>query len=109
MEDMRRFVSFVNWHLTFLLEHSEQLAVSVASHFTLRSLQASQLGSFLLCLYALFWACMLADDMWLPGAPGVPLGESLDAIESIPGSPGELLGAPYGWGKVLPPRGKPAM
>ena len=32
IEDMRRFVSFVNWHLTFLLEHSEQLVVSVASH-----------------------------------------------------------------------------
>jgi hypothetical protein len=32
IDDIRLFVSFVNWHLTFLLEHSEQLAVSVASH-----------------------------------------------------------------------------
>ncbi len=32
MDDILLFVSFVNWHLTFLLEHSEQLAVSVASH-----------------------------------------------------------------------------
>ena len=29
---MRRLVSFVNWHLTFLEAHSEQLATSVASH-----------------------------------------------------------------------------
>ena len=35
MDDMRRLVSFVNWHLTFRLEHSEQLEVSVASHFGL--------------------------------------------------------------------------
>jgi hypothetical protein len=90
MEDIRRLVSFVNWHFTFLLEHSEQLAVSVASHFTLRSLHASQLGSFLLCLYALFWACIFAGDMWLPGPPGVPLGESPEAIESIPAPLGEL-------------------
>lgn len=33
IEDIRRFVSLVNWHLTFRLEHSEQLDVSVASHF----------------------------------------------------------------------------
>ena len=33
MEDMRRLVSLVNWHLTFLLEHSEQEVVSVASHW----------------------------------------------------------------------------
>lgn len=33
IEDIRRLVSFVNWHLTFLLEHSEQLDVSVASHY----------------------------------------------------------------------------
>lgn len=42
----------MNWHLTLLLEHSEQLDVSVASHFTLRSRQASQDGSFLRCRYA---------------------------------------------------------
>ena len=32
IEDMRLFVSFVNWHLWFLLEHSEHAEVSVASH-----------------------------------------------------------------------------
>jgi hypothetical protein len=32
IEDMRRLVSLVNWHLTLLLEHSVQLDVSVASH-----------------------------------------------------------------------------
>ena len=30
--DMRLFVSFVNWHFTFLLVHSVQLVLSVASH-----------------------------------------------------------------------------
>ena len=70
MEDMRLFVSLVNWHLTLRLEHSEQLEVSVASHYaqsvrvlhaeyccqtlTLRSRHASQLGSFRRCLYARF-------------------------------------------------------
>ena len=33
IDDMRLLVSFVNWHLTLLLEHSEQLVVSVASHY----------------------------------------------------------------------------
>lgn len=32
MLDMRLFVSFVNWHFTFLLVHSVQLVLSVASH-----------------------------------------------------------------------------
>ena len=32
IDDLRRFVSFVNWHLWFLLEHSQQAVVSVASH-----------------------------------------------------------------------------
>lgn len=32
MEDIRLFVSLVNWHLWFRLEHSEQAVVSVASH-----------------------------------------------------------------------------
>lgn len=32
MDDILRLVSLVNWHRTFLLEHSEQLEVSVASH-----------------------------------------------------------------------------
>lgn len=32
MDDIRLFVSFVNWHLWFLLEHSEHAEVSVASH-----------------------------------------------------------------------------
>jgi hypothetical protein len=66
MDDILRLVSLVNWHFTLRLEHSEQLDVSVASHLqkvsnvifstawsqntlTLRSRQASQLGSFLLC------------------------------------------------------------
>jgi hypothetical protein len=33
MEDILRFVSLVNWHFTVRLMHSEQLEVSVASHF----------------------------------------------------------------------------
>ena len=33
MLDMRLFVSFVNWHFTFLLVHSVQLVLSVASHY----------------------------------------------------------------------------
>ena len=33
MDDMRRFVSLVNWHLTLRLEHSEQLVASVAAHW----------------------------------------------------------------------------
>jgi hypothetical protein len=33
IEDIRRLVSLVNWHLWFRLEHSEQAAVSVASHY----------------------------------------------------------------------------
>lgn len=37
IDDMRRFVSFVNWHLWFRLEHSEHAVVSVASHCTLVS------------------------------------------------------------------------
>lgn len=36
MDDMRLFVSFVNWHLTLRLEHSVQLVVSVASHYVIR-------------------------------------------------------------------------
>ena len=32
IEDMRLFVSLVNWHFTLRLEHSEQLDMSVASH-----------------------------------------------------------------------------
>lgn len=54
MDDILRFVSFVNWHLTLRLEHSEQLVVSVASHLTFLSRQASQLGSLRRCRYALF-------------------------------------------------------
>ncbi len=49
IDDIRLLVSLVNWHFTFRLEHSEQLDVSVASHLTFLSRQASQLGSFLLC------------------------------------------------------------
>jgi hypothetical protein len=33
MEDILLFVSLVNWHFTVRLMHSEQLEVSVASHF----------------------------------------------------------------------------
>ena len=86
----------MNWHLTFRLEHSEQLVVSVASHLTLRSRHASQLGSFLLCLYALFCACIFAEDICPPEAPGVPLDDPVEAIESIPGGPGEVVAEPYG-------------
>lgn len=32
MDDMRLFVSLVNWHRTLRLEHSVQLAESEASH-----------------------------------------------------------------------------
>jgi hypothetical protein len=34
IDDILLFVSLVNWHLTLLLEHSEQLEVSVASHLS---------------------------------------------------------------------------
>jgi hypothetical protein len=71
MDDILRLVSFVNWHLTPRDLHSLQDAVSVASHcemlvlvalphervkptLTFLSLQASQDGSFRLCLYGLF-------------------------------------------------------
>jgi hypothetical protein len=83
MDDMRRLVSLVNWHLTFLLEHSEQLVVSVASHLTFLSRHASQLGSFLRWRYARFWAWELLD----PGScawdsRGVPSTDSPDGSES---------------------------
>lgn len=59
MEVKRRMCSLVNWHFMFLVRHSVHEFEPVASHlelelrqieagtFTLRSLQASQLGSFL--------------------------------------------------------------
>ena len=34
---IRLFESFVNWHFTFRLVHSEQLVLSVASHFSVFS------------------------------------------------------------------------
>jgi hypothetical protein len=34
---------------------------------------------------------MFADDIWLPDGPGVPLEESFEAIDSIPGGPGEVV------------------
>ena len=88
IDDIRRFVSLVNWQRTLRLEHSVQLVVSVASHLgsqytsngarlihkltlTLRSRQASQLGSFLLCLYALFGLCIIMAEIW--AGEGVPL------------------------------------
>jgi hypothetical protein len=37
---------------------------------------------------------MLADDICPPEAPGVPL-EDVDAIDSIPGGPGEVVADPY--------------
>lgn len=87
LEDILRFVSFVNWHLTLLLTHSEQLADSVASHchhgrfgsyhkpskeltFTFRSLQESQLGSFLLDLKVLLWGALSGWE-YEDGGPGV--------------------------------------
>jgi hypothetical protein len=107
MDDIRRFVSLVNWHFTFRLEHSEQLVVSVASHFTFRSRQASQLGSFLLCRYALFCACIFAD-ICDPEAPGVPLEDPVDAvIDSIPGGPGEVAAELYGFWNPPCPKGRP--
>jgi hypothetical protein len=33
IDDILLFVSLVNWHFTLRLEHSEQLEVSVASHY----------------------------------------------------------------------------
>jgi len=100
MLDMRRLVSLVNWHFTLRLEHSEQLVVSVASHLTFLSRQASQLGSFLRCRYARFWPwpgtagtavaaldrlALLAgacDGSWAWAARGVPATESLDGRDS---------------------------
>lgn len=35
---IRLFESFVNWHFTFRLVHSEQLVLSVASHLPVFSL-----------------------------------------------------------------------
>lgn len=35
---IRLFESFVNWHFTFRLVHSEQLVLSVASHLSVFSL-----------------------------------------------------------------------
>lgn len=59
--------------------------VSVASHLTFLSRQASQLGSFLLWRYARFWACELDEGNWWPDeGPGVPDTESLDGRESRP-------------------------
>lgn len=80
IEDMRRFVSLVNWHLTPRLEHSEQLDVSVASHLTFRSLHASQLGSLRRCLYARFWAARAeAAEAWVGEMPGVVMAGSFCA------------------------------
>lgn len=98
MDDILRFVSLVNWHLTFRLEHSEQLDVSVASHLTFLSRHASQLGSFLLCLYARF--CMAVAGPDDPSAardgPGVFAPDSLEAKDSLPIMDPAAIGA-YGW------------
>lgn len=67
----------MNWHLTLLLEHSEQLEVSVASHLTLRSRQASQDGSFLRWRYAL----LVADRL-----PEMCVGEMPEADMVVSGS-----------------------
>lgn len=83
IDDILRLVSFVNWHLTLRLEHSEQLVVSVASHLTFLSLHASQLGSFLLCLYALFCACEMGGSEAVEG-PGVLATDSAEGSESRP-------------------------
>ena len=83
MDDMRRLVSLVNWHLTLRLEHSEQLVVSVASHFTFLSRHASQLGSFLRWRYARFWAWVLLEaGSWAWGARGVPATDSPGGSDS---------------------------
>ncbi len=49
---------------------------------------------------------MLADDI-CPDAPGVPLEEPVDAIESIPGGPGEVVAELYGFWKGLWPKEVP--
>jgi hypothetical protein len=69
----------VNWHLTLRLEHSEQLDMSVASHLTFRSLQASQLGSLRLWRYARFCAdraAAAAAEGCVGEIPGVDIAES---------------------------------
>lgn len=90
MDDIRLFVSLVNWHLTFRLEHSEQELISVASHFTFLSLHASQDGSFRLCLYALFCACCVAVS-WTVDWTGVEVDEPFDMVLSIPIPLGEVV------------------
>jgi hypothetical protein len=84
MDDILRFVSLVNWHFTFRLEHSEQLVVSVASHFTFLSRQASQLGSFLRCRYALFCALVpILPDEGNTELDGPGVVDSADGSESL--------------------------
>ena len=39
---------------------------------------------------------MFAEDICPPEGPGVPLDESLEAMESIPGGPGEVVAELYG-------------
>ncbi len=41
---IRLFESFVNWHFTFRLVHSEQLVLSVASHLSVFSLALAYHG-----------------------------------------------------------------
>jgi hypothetical protein len=99
---MRRFVSLVNWHLTLLLEHSEQLAVSVASHLTFLSRQASQLGSFLLWRYARF--CVWPPDVagnWEWVGRGVPATDSLDGSESRSMMDEVAVTGVYGWNELV--------
>lgn len=94
MDDIRLLVSLVNWHLTFRLEHSEQLVVSVASHLTFLSRQASQLGSFLLWRYARF--CAFEDGSWALDGPGVLETDSFEGSESRPMTEPAVTGV-YGW------------
>jgi hypothetical protein len=58
---------------------------SLASHLTFLSRQASQLGSFLLCRYALLWFELDDDEgSCACDGPGVPAADSLDGIDSLP-------------------------
>lgn len=58
--------------------------VSVASHLTFLSRHASQLGSFLRCRYARFWALLLLLEpgKWAWDARGVPATDSPDGKDS---------------------------
>lgn len=46
---------------------------------------------------------MVAADICPPEAPGVPLDDPVEAMESIPGGPGEVVAEWYGfWNELWP-------